>query len=167
MELNLSHSKLYSAHIILCFFIPQSNAFYTLVDRLDSLKNNSDHILPCSEISIGSRELTKQSPKSWDLSSLVSALPTSLYSCPSRLTYISAELNCGFLGAFLWGFPGGSVVKNPSAMQETQVWSLGQEDPLEEEMRIHSSSCLENPMDRGAWQEPIVHGVAKELDTTS
>ena len=24
-------------------------------------------------------------------------------------------------------------------------------------------SCLENPMDRGAWQ---VHGVAKELDTT-
>ena len=28
-------------------------------------------------------------------------------------------------------------------------------------------SCLENPMDRGAWQEPIVHGAAKELDTTS
>ena len=26
-------------------------------------------------------------------------------------------------------------------------------------------SCLENPMDRGAWQA-TVHGVAKELDTT-
>ena len=26
-------------------------------------------------------------------------------------------------------------------------------------------TCLENPMDRGAWQA-IVHGVAKELDTT-
>ena len=26
-------------------------------------------------------------------------------------------------------------------------------------------SCLENPMDRGAWQV-IVHGVAKESDTT-
>ena len=26
-------------------------------------------------------------------------------------------------------------------------------------------SCLENPMDRGAWQ-PTVHRVAKELDTT-
>ena len=26
-------------------------------------------------------------------------------------------------------------------------------------------SCLGNPMDRGAWQA-IVHGVAKELDTT-
>ena len=24
-------------------------------------------------------------------------------------------------------------------MQETQVWSLGQEDPLEEEMEAHSS----------------------------
>ena len=36
-------------------------------------------------------------------------------------------------------FPGGSVVKNPPAMQETQVWSLGQEDPLEKEMVIHSS----------------------------
>ena len=28
-----------------------------------------------------------------------------------------------------WGFPGGSVVKNPLAMQETWVRSLGQEDP--------------------------------------
>ena len=38
-------------------------------------------------------------------------------------------------------------------MQYTRVWSLGQEDPLEKEMATHSSiSCLENPMDRGAWQ---------------
>ena len=44
--------------------------------------------------------------------------------------------------------PGGSVVKNLPAMQETQVRSLGLEDPLEEEMATHS---LENPMDRGAW----------------
>ena len=36
-------------------------------------------------------------------------------------------------------FPGGSVVKNLSAMQETQVRSLGQEDPLEKEMATHSS----------------------------
>ena len=26
------------------------------------------------------------------------------------------------------------TVKNPPAMQETRVWSLGQEDPLEKEM---------------------------------
>ena len=31
------------------------------------------------------------------------------------------------------------MVKNLPAMQETQVQSLGQEDPLEEEMAIHSS----------------------------
>ena len=40
------------------------------------------------------------------------------------------------------GFPGGSVVKNPPAMQETQetqVRSVGQEDTLEEEMATHSS----------------------------
>ena len=37
------------------------------------------------------------------------------------------------------GFPGGSVVKNLPAMQETQVWSLGQDDSLEEEMATHSS----------------------------
>ena len=49
------------------------------------------------------------------------------------------------------GFPGGSVVKNPSAMQETPGRSLGQEDPLEKEMTAHSTnSCLENPMDQRA-----------------
>ena len=39
------------------------------------------------------------------------------------------------------GFPDGTVVKNLPAMQETQeMWiqSLDQEDPLEEEMAIHS-----------------------------
>ena len=37
------------------------------------------------------------------------------------------------------GFPGSSVVKNPSAMQEMRVQSLGWEDPLEEGMTTHSS----------------------------
>jgi len=40
------------------------------------------------------------------------------------------------------GFPGGSVVKNLPAMQEpqeTQVQSLGQEDPLEKGMATHFS----------------------------
>ena len=31
------------------------------------------------------------------------------------------------------------MVKNPPAMQETLVLFLGQEDPLEKEMAIHSS----------------------------
>ena len=37
------------------------------------------------------------------------------------------------------GFPGGSVVKNLPAMQETRVQSLGWEDLLGEEMATHSS----------------------------
>ena len=46
-------------------------------------------------------------------------------------------------------------------IQETWVRSLGQEDPLEEEMATHSSiPCLENPLDRGAWRD-TVHGVTK------
>ena len=34
---------------------------------------------------------------------------------------------------------GGSDVKNLSAFRETQVQSLGQEDPLEKQMATHSS----------------------------
>ena len=40
------------------------------------------------------------------------------------------------------GFPGSTVVKNLPAKQdtqETQVWSLSQEDPLEKEMATYSS----------------------------
>ena len=36
------------------------------------------------------------------------------------------------------GFPGGSVVKNPLPMQETQIGSLGWEDLLEKKMATHS-----------------------------
>ena len=43
-------------------------------------------------------------------------------------------------------FPGGSVVKNLPAMQETWVRSLGWEDLLEEEMATHSGIL--------AWEIP-------------
>ena len=51
-------------------------------------------------------------------------------------------------------------------MRETRVRSLGREDPLEKDMATPLQySCLENPMDGGAWWAIyIVHGVA-ELDT--
>ena len=43
-------------------------------------------------------------------------------------------------------------VKHLAAMWETQVRSLGQEDPLEREMATHSSTLAwKNPMDREAW----------------
>ena len=61
-------------------------------------------------------------------------------------------------------FPGGSGIKNLLAMQElqeTQVWSLSQEDsPGEGHGYPRQYSCLENPMDRAAWWA-TVHGVAK------
>ena len=46
------------------------------------------------------------------------------------------------------------------------VQSLGWEVPLEDSMATHSTSCLENPVDRGAWQA-TAHGVThKESDMT-
>ena len=53
------------------------------------------------------------------------------------------------------------MVKTLPAMQETQVPSLGWEDsPGEGNGNPLQYSCLENSMDRGAWQT-TVHGVTK------
>ena len=54
------------------------------------------------------------------------------------------------------------TVKNPSAMQETQVQSLGREDPLEKELATHSSILAW----RIPWREEIGRLSCKELDTT-
>ena len=56
---------------------------------------------------------------------------------PKTIKYMTTSIS---------GFPGGSVVKNPPAMQERRVQSLGQEDLLEEEMATHSSIL--------AWEIP-------------
>ena len=48
------------------------------------------------------------------------------------------------------------VVKNPPAMWETWVQSMGWEDPLEEGMATHSSILAWiTPMDRGARQAAV------------
>ena len=53
------------------------------------------------------------------------------------------------------------MVKRLPTMQEIQVQSLGQEDPLEKEMAIHSSvHAWKSPMDRGAWWA-TVQGLTK------
>ena len=53
------------------------------------------------------------------------------------------------------------MVKNPPAMRETWVQSLGWEDPLEEGMATHFSILAWRiPKDRGAWWATI-HEVAK------
>ena len=57
------------------------------------------------------------------------------------------------------------VVQNPLAIQETRLPSLGQEDPLEEEMATHSSILAWEILwtSRG-WT--TVHGFVRESDTT-
>ena len=57
------------------------------------------------------------------------------------------------------GFPGGSVVKNTPAMQETWVQSLGQEDPQEKEMATHSSIL--------AWEIPRTEELSGLQSTVS
>ena len=55
------------------------------------------------------------------------------------------------------------IVENLSAMQETWVQSLGQEDPLEEGMATHSSILVWRiPVDRGAWQAAVLRVVKSQ-----
>ena len=57
--------------------------------------------------------------------------------------------------------PVSQIVKSLPAKQETWVPSLGREDSSGEGNGTPLQySCLENPMDGGAWQD-TVHGVAK------
>ena len=66
-----------------------------------------------------------------------------------------------FVSTWFWGFPGGSDGKESAC----NVGDLGLipelgRSPGEGNNNPFQYSCLENSMDRGAWQA-IVHGVAK------
>ena len=66
------------------------------------------------------------------------------------------------------GFPDGSVVKNPPAMEEMQEIGVDpwmKKIPWRREWRPTLVWFLGNPIDRGAWRA-TVHGAAKESDTT-
>ena len=66
----------------------------------------------------------------------------------------------------LLGFPGGSVVKNlPANARDTGTISGSGGSPGEGNGNPLQYSCLEDPMDRGAWRA-MVHEVTKELDMT-
>ena len=59
------------------------------------------------------------------------------------------------------GFPGGAVVKNPSAHAGDMDLISGLErSPGVENGHQLQYSCQGNPMDRGTWQA-IVHGVTR------
>ena len=62
-------------------------------------------------------------------------------------------------GVHKTGFPGGSVVKNPPANAEdagdlSLIPALGR-SPGGEKGNPFQCSCLENPMDRGAWLQSM------------
>ena len=79
------------------------------------------------------------------------------------------ELSCPLVLPFTFqcSFPGGSAVKNlPASVGDVgSIPGLGR-SPGEGNGNPLQYSCLKNPMGRGAWWA-TVHGVAKELDTTS
>ena len=67
------------------------------------------------------------------------------------------------------GFPGDSVIKNlPSNAGDAENMGLipgSGKPPGGENGNSLQYSCLENPMDRGAWQTTVL-AVAKESDMT-
>ena len=81
-------------------------------------------------------------------------------------------MSTALAGEFLTpGFPGSAVVKNlpasagdagstPGSGRPPGGGSWSQLDSLPAEVAAHSCSCLENPVDRGAWWGNV-HGVAK------
>ena len=64
------------------------------------------------------------------------------------------------LGSELWAWNYGGASERLSTMQETQVRSLGREDPWKRKWSPLQYYCLENPMDGVAWQARG-HGVTK------
>ena len=68
------------------------------------------------------------------------------------------------------GFPGGSVVKSPSANAgdsgDSGLIPGLERSPGKGNGNLFQYSCLENSMDRGAWQT-IVHGVTKNQSRLS
>ena len=72
----------------------------------------------------------------------------------------------GYLLQYSWSSLVVQTIKNLPERQETWVWSLSWEYPLEEGMATHSSILAWRiPMGRGAWWA-TVHGVTKESDKT-
>ena len=74
----------------------------------------------------------------------------------TKQSYIFYKDPCIFQDMYktYWAFLAAQLVKNPPAMQEICVQSLGWEDPLEKGKATHSTIV--------AWRIPgEVHGVAK------
>ena len=79
----------------------------------------------------------------------------------------SAGEGIGYPFQYSWASFVAQLVKNPPAMRETWVQSLGWEDPLEEGMATHCSSfAWRILMDRRAWWATCSPWDRKETDMT-
>ena len=84
--------------------------------------------------------------------------------CHLRLDIFEASETSGLRQS-----PGCSLVKNPPAMREPQVQSLGQEDALEEEMATHSSILawrIPQTEEPGGLQSTGLQRVGRNFATT-
>ena len=102
----------------------------------------------------------------WSLSKFILYFLAQLvFTSSDWIGLISEEITHHSISSFYFMvFPGGSAVKSPPAaqeMQETRVWSLGQEDPLEEGKATHFSilagriTWIEEPgglQSMGSWR---------------
>ena len=74
---------------------------------------------------------------------------------------MSLSSNIGTTNVYKWGFPGDSVVKNlPANAGDLGSIPGSGRSPGEGNGNPLQYSCLENPIDRGAWWA-AVHGIAK------
>ena len=166
------------AGITACSFSPETCKYYRLVSALPVsgrlvdfyykqiivLTHNVWYFSLEFWVSIHSAEQRKNLEAQTGFKLTAINLETSCLNLPNQVSW-DASLKCRIL-TYPTGFQGGSVVKNPPAMQEMWVWSLGREDfPGEGKGKLLHYSCLENPMDRRAWHV-TAPGVAKELDMT-
>ena len=86
--------------------------------------------------------VTRETPKLFFLNKVLNVYKN-IYSEPHRYTIQIQQLIIVTFTQSLpyrvWAFLMAQIVKNAPAIQETWVWSLGWEDPLEEGMAAHSS----------------------------
>ena len=102
----------------------------------------SDHFSPPSPLQ--SLWSNPPSPLTWTIAELLTCVNFKLiahfYLWPPLPHHLFTIQQAGILlKQKIILFPGSSMVKNPAAMQETPVWFLDQEDPLEKGQPTHSS----------------------------